>query len=167
MHAAPTGPREDIPMIAVMAHGDNAFRLVDGAGRDVGWVRSKTIGFGGFPSEHAAHAAALDGGRALARCLKREFGVAHAEFSERPRTRTVRDGDAEWIAAGKVRIARLLRGENGKSDSHELAIEFRLPPYASDAVAINAALIMYGAFGRELVATSGASAFAATGGSAD
>ena len=141
-------------MLAVLAHGDDSYRLVDGSGHDVGWVKSKTIGFGGFMSEEAAHAAAVDGGRALARCLKQEFGVSHLEISERPRTRTVRDGDARWIADGRVRIARLRRAENDDGDE-EFAIEFELPRYANHAVAINAALIVYGALSRELVGAPG------------
>jgi hypothetical protein len=142
-------------MLAVIAHGEDTFRLVDMTGRDVGWVRSKTIGFGGFVSESAAHAAALDGARALGRCLKQEFGVTDVELSERPRTRTVRNGPVEWVADGRTRIARLIRSETGEGDGVEFAIEFPLPRYASHAVAINAALIVYGALGREVVATSG------------
>ena len=140
-------------MLAVIAHGEDAFRLVGGAGSDVGWVRSKTIGFGGFPSETAAHAAALDGGRALTRCLKQEFGITHIEFSKQPRTRTVRDGGSKWVADGRVRIARLLHVENDNGD--EFAIEFDLPRYANHAVAINAAMVVYGALSRELVGASG------------
>ena len=142
-------------MLAVIAHGDDAYRLVDVTGRDVGWVRSKTIGFGGFLSDTTAHAAAVDGGRALARCLKQEFGVTDLKISERPKTRTVRDGNAEWVADGRVRIARLLRTQNEDGHGEELAIEYQLPRYANHAVAINAALIVYGALSRDLIATSG------------
>ena len=142
-------------MLAVIAQGEDTFRLVGGAGSDVGWVRSKTIGFGGFPSESAAHAAALDGARALTRCLKQEFGITHIEFSKQPRTRTVRDGSTKWVADGRVRLARLLHTENGDGD--EFAIEFELPRYANHGVAINVALVVYGAMSRELVGASGSS----------
>lgn len=141
-------------MLAVLAHGEDVFRLVDTAGRDVGWVRPKAIGFGPFASEDGARSAALEGTRTLARCLKREFGVAHVELSDAPRARTVRDADGEWIVDGRTRIARLLRVENGDGDGEEFAIEFRLPPYANDAVAINAAQIVYGALSPELTGTS-------------
>jgi hypothetical protein len=141
-------------MLAVIAHGDDAYRLLDVTGRDVGWVQSKTIGFGGFDSESAAHAAAVDGARALVRCLKQEFGVTHMELSDRPNARAVRFGGAEWIADGRVRIARLLRTPSDIGDGEDLAIEFDLPRYANHAVAINAALIVYGALSRELAATS-------------
>ena len=144
-------------MLAVIAHGEDAFRLIDVAGRDVGWVRPKTIGFGGFVSENAAHAAAIDGARALVRCLKREFGVAQMELSKQPRTRTVWDGDGEWVADGQVRVARLLRMENGEGYDQQFAIEFRLPPYANHAVAINAAQIVYGVLSSELSGTPGLS----------
>ena len=43
----------------------------------------------------------------------------------------------------------------------QLAIEFRLPPYANHAVAINAAQIVYGALSRELTGTSGPDALQA------
>jgi len=145
-------------MLAVMAHGDDAFRLVDTTGRDVGWVRPKTVGFTGFASENAARSAALDGARALVRCLKREFGVTHLELNDVPRARTIRDGDEEWVADGRVRVARLLRVENAGGFGQELAIEFRLPPYASQAVAINAAQVVYAALSRELTGTSEPSA---------
>jgi hypothetical protein len=139
-------------MITVLAHGEDAFRLVNAAGKDVGWVRPRTIGFGGFGSEEAARAATLDGARALAACLKREFGVAHPELSDRPRLRTVRDGAGEWIVDGRARIARLLRVETGQNATEQLAIEYTLPSYATDAVAISAAQIMYGVLSRELTA---------------
>lgn len=142
-------------MLAVLAHGEDVFRLVDTAGRDVGWVRPKAIGFGGFLSEDGARAAALDGARTLARCLKREFGVTHLELSDPPRARTVRDRDGEWIVDGHARVARLLRVENGGGRDQDLAIEFQLPPYATEAVGINAAQIVYGALSRELTGTSG------------
>ena len=145
-------------MLAVIAHGEDAFRLVDTTGRDVGWVRPKTIGFGGFVSEDAARGAAFDGARALVRCLKREFGVAHMELNDEPRRRTIRDGDAEWVADGQVRVARLLRMENGESYGQQFAIEFRLPPYANHAVAINAAQIVYGALSSKLSGRPGLSA---------
>ena len=64
-------------------------------------------------------------------------------------------------ADGPVRIARLLRVENGTSYGQEFAIQFRLPPYANEAVAINAAQIVYGVLGRELTGTSGPSALRA------
>ena len=148
-------------MLAVIAHGDDAFRLVDAAGRDVGWVRPRTIGFGSFVSVNAAHAAALDGARALVRCLKREFGVAHMELNEEPGLRTIRDAGAEWIADGQVRLARLLRMETGPGCGQEFAIEFLLPPYANQAVAINAAQIVYGALSSELSGTPQLSALGA------
>ena len=147
-------------MLAVIAHGDDAFRLVDNAGRDVGWVRPKTVGFGGFVSENDAQGAALDGARALARCLKREFGRAHLELTDEPRGRIIRDANGEWIADGKVRVARLLRVESG-GPGQEFAIEFRLPPYANHAVAINAAQVVYGALGQAPTGTSGPSALQA------
>ena len=145
-------------MLAVIAHGEDAFRLVDTTGRDVGWVRGQTIGFGGFASEHAAHAAAIDGVKALARCLKREFGVTHFEVSDQPRTRTVRDGDGEWVADGKIRLARLLRVENGPGHGRELAIQFQLPRYVNNGVTINVAQVVYGAMGGALTGTPGPSA---------
>lgn len=137
-------------MVTVLAYGENAFRLVNAAGTNVGWVRPRTIGFGGFGSEEAARAATLGGARALASCLKREFGVAHPELSQRPRLRTVRDGADEWVVDGRTRIARLLRVETGRSAREQFAIEFTLPSYATDAVAINAAQIVYGVLGSEL-----------------
>jgi len=132
-------------MVVVLAHGEDAFRLVNSAGNDVGWIRSKAIGFGEFVTEADARDAALDGGRALAGCLKREFGVGHPALSDAPTLRTVRDGAGEWIVDGRERVARLLRREPGRDGAGRFAIEFALPSYATDAVAINAAQIVYGA----------------------
>ena len=87
--------------------------------------------------------------------------MAHVEVSDQPRTRTVRDGDGEWVADGKVRIARLLRVENGPGEGPELAIQFQLPRYANHGVAINAAQIVYGAMGQALTGTDGPSALEA------
>jgi len=141
-------------MLAILAHGDDAFRLVDSMGRDVGWIRPKTIGFGSFGSEDAAAAAALEGARTLVRCLKREFGVVHLDLSDRPRVRTVRRADGDWIVDEQVRLARLLRVESRDGRGHEFAIEFELPRYANQAVAINLAQIVYGALSGELTGTS-------------
>jgi hypothetical protein len=133
-------------MVAILAHGENAFRLVNGVDQDVGWVRSRAIGFGGFHTKEAACDAAVDGARVLATALKREFGVAHLEVSDRPRARVVRDGTSEWIVDGQVRLARLLR-DMGDGHDVEFAIEFVLPPYATEGVAISAAQIVYGVLG--------------------
>jgi hypothetical protein len=114
---------------------------------DVGWVRARAIGFGGFHTEEAAFAAALEGGRALATCLKREFGVRHPALSDTPHLRKVHDGAYDWIADGRVPVARLLQVETGAGATERFAIEFVLPSYATDAVAINAAQIVYGALG--------------------
>ena len=140
-------------MVAVFAHGEDAFRLVNAAGRDVGWIRPRTIGFGGFMTEQGARAAALDGAHALASCLKREFGVAHLELSEHKRARIVRDGTNEWIVDGRVRVARLLRVETGRTRDPAFAIEFLLPPYATDAIAINAAQLVYSVLSPKLTGT--------------
>lgn len=133
-------------MVKVLAHGEDSFRLVNEAGMDVGWIRPRTIGFGGLATEEQAFAAALAGGRALANRFKREFGVSHPALTEKPRLRKVRDGAYEWIADGRVPIARLLREEGGTLATERYAIEFVLPSYATDAVAINAAQVVYGAF---------------------
>lgn len=154
-------------MLTVIAHGEDTFRLVDTTGRDIGWVRANSIGFGGLVSEHVAHGAAINGARALDRCLKREFGVTHMDLSDHPRTRTRRDGSGEWIVNGKARIARLLRVENGPGDGHEFAIEFQLPRYANHGVAINAAQIIYAAMGRDLTGTPELSALQAAYETAD
>ena len=140
-------------MVTVLAYGEDAFRLVNGAGRDVGWIRPRIIGFGGFVTEDGARAAALDGARVLASCLKRELGVAHLELSDRLRVRTVRDGADEWVVDGPVRVARLLRVETGRGRAQEFAIEFLLPRYATAAVAINAAQIVYGVVSADLTGT--------------
>ena len=131
-------------MVVVLADGENIYRLVNAAGSDVGWIRQKAIGFTGFDTEAAAIAAALEGGRALARSMRREFGVAHPAMSDEPRPRKVHDGAYHWVADGKVPVARLLRVE-GDGSFRPFAIEFVLPSYANDAVAINAAQIIYGA----------------------
>lgn len=141
-------------MLKVIADGEEAFRLVDTTGRDVGWVRANAIGFGGLVSEHAAHAAAIAGARALGRCLKREFGVAHLELSDRPRARTRRDATGEWVVDRKSRIARLLRVECA-TGGDEFAIEFQLPPYANHGVGINAAQIIYNSLSRALGGSTG------------
>ena len=62
----------------------------------------------------------------------------------------MREGTNEWVVDGPVRVARLLRIAKGRASDHAFAIEFLLPPYATDAVAINAAQIVYGVLGAEL-----------------
>src|SRR5687768_15968922 len=61
-------------MLQVFETAETSFRLSDGQGRDVGWIRGTAFGFGGFATEKDAIAAVVAGSHALSAYLARTFG---------------------------------------------------------------------------------------------
>jgi hypothetical protein len=129
-------------MIRVLADGEQRHRLEDAEGRLIGWIRRRAVGFRGFASERDAITAAVDGWRALESVLRREYaGWPRFEpaFDE---LRLVHDGAHEWISDGRTPLARLIRPPADGGSDGSFAIEFVLPSYASEGVAIAAAQVL-------------------------
>jgi len=123
-------------MLSVHADGENRHRLENGARAQVGWIRGRAIGFGGFTSERGAMRAALVGSRALQTALRREYPGWPRQDSASNGLRLVHDGAYEWVTDGIVPIARLLRGRADVIPVPPLGIEYVLPSFASEGVAI-------------------------------
>jgi hypothetical protein len=132
-------------MVRIFAEGDRRHRLEDLAGRHIGWVRHRAIGFHGFVSERGAMHAAADAWRALERALRREYAGRPPSDVDTDALRLVSDGDAEWISDGRLTLARLRRPAITDTQYGNFTIEFELPSYATDGVVISAAHAMAGA----------------------
>lgn len=123
-------------MLHVLPDGERRYRLIDDAGREVGWIRGRAVRFFGFVSEQEVMTAARKAWRALQTVLAR--AVAHAADRALPRQlRLVHDGAYEWISDGTIPIARLYRPR--PFDGTSFSIELVVPVYADEEVAVSAA----------------------------
>ena len=127
-------------MIRIMADGESRHRLETDAGRHVGWIRRRAIGLRGLAPEGAAVHAATTAWHSLEAVLQREYPGWPRFEPAFDRLRLVHDGAYEWISDGRTPIARLHRPREGADAS--FAIEFVLPSFSTEGVAIAAALLM-------------------------
>jgi hypothetical protein len=125
-------------MLKILSDGDNRHRLEDSTGTAIGWIRGRTIGIRGFPTELAARDATIAAWRALQSALRLQYPGWLAYEANMERLRAVHDGVHEWFHDGTTPIARLLRPRPRAYDD-TLGIELVLPSYASEGVAITVA----------------------------
>jgi hypothetical protein len=118
---------------------DDRLRLEDLAGRQVGWIRGHTLGFGGLASEKAALRAAVDAWGALDELLQRTYPRRVRRPAHESNVRLLHDGAYEWIADGFRPIARLLRPRTDRNSEDSFALEFLVPSYATQHVTTAAA----------------------------
>jgi hypothetical protein len=128
-------------MIRVLANGDDRHRLEDAAGRDIGWIRGRVIGFRGLESD----AQAIDAVGAIwpvfdAALSRTYFGRPRQDVRV-DELRLVHDGAYEWVSDGQHPLARLHRPRAGHRGDG-LAIELVLPTYANEGVAITIAQVV-------------------------
>ena len=124
-------------MLHVLPDGERRYRLIDGDGRDVGWIRGRAVRFLGFLSEEEMVDAVRKAWRVLQTVLARAVGRA-ADGSLPQQLHLVHDGAYEWISDGMIPIARVFRLNN--STDSPLAIELVVPAPADDHLAKSAAL---------------------------
>lgn len=129
-------------MIRVLADGEQRHRLEDADGRLLGWIRRRAVGLRGFASERDAMTAAVDGWRALETALRREYAGWPRFEPALTRLRLVHDGAHKWISDGRTPLARIVRPPADRGSDASYAIEFVLPSYASEGVAIAAAQVV-------------------------
>jgi len=127
-------------MIRILADGENRHRLETNDGRHVGWIHRRVVGLRGFFSESEAIGAATRAWHALEAVLCREYAGWPRFTPAFDRLRLVHDGAYEWISDGLTPIARLHRPRREREMS--FGIEFVLPSFASEGVAVAAALLM-------------------------
>lgn len=122
-------------MLRFLAEGDRRHRLERGDGTPVGSVHGQTIRLIGLESEDEAYGAAVAIRRAFDVVLAQQYpGWRRDESSDA--LRLVHDGAYQWISDGVVPIARLIRPEADRSTDESFALEFVLPSYANEGVAI-------------------------------
>jgi hypothetical protein len=123
-------------MITFHSDGEKRYRLEHSDGREVGWIRGHVIGFDGIRTEAQAIGAVRCAVPVFDAALRRHFfgwsmrDVDDAEF------RLVHDGAYEWVSMGAQPLARLHRPQARRGHG-DFAIEFVLPSYASEGVAIS------------------------------
>lgn len=123
-------------MLRILPDGERRYRLIDGDGREVGWIRGRAVRFLGFLSEAEMVVAVRKAWRALQAVLARAVGRA-TDGALPEQLRVVHDGAYEWISDGIIPIARIFRS---KSSDSSLAIELVIPSPADEQLARSAAL---------------------------
>lgn len=141
-------------MLRVLADGENRHRLENHDGAPIGWIRGRTIGFGGLAGTTDVLRAAMAGARALHAALRREYPGWPQYEPTLDALRLVHDGAYEWVSDGKVPIARVVRTRADDGAAPALAIEYVLPSFASEGVAITIAQALGRALDGHLVAAA-------------
>ena len=118
---------------------DDRLRLEDLEGKNVGWIRDHTIGFGGLPSEKIALRAVPEAWMALETTLQRGYPGRAPRPVQKSNIDVVHDGAYEWVADGFRPLARLMRPHTGRNSEASYALEFLVPFYATQHVTIAAA----------------------------
>ena len=137
-------------MLHLLPDGEHRYRLIDGDGREVGWIRGRAVRFLGFLSEEEMVKAASKAWRALQTVLARAVGGA-ADESPPSQLRFVHDGAYEWISDGMIPIARIFRSKS--PFEAPLAIELVMPS-PDEQLTKAAALAIAEALGQASPATS-------------
>ena len=135
-------------MFSVLADGPRRYRLSDGSGAELGWIRGRAIGFRGFRSKSDVIAAASAGWRSLQFLLRRQFAEWPRQVVEWEQLRFVHDGAHEWVSDGRIPLARVQRmsqpvgvGEAGGS-APELAVEFVVPAWMDEGAMVPIAHVL-------------------------
>jgi hypothetical protein len=125
-------------MLKILRGSDNKHRLEDDSGEQIGWIAGSAIGFREFSTEFDAREAAAAARRSLDAVLSAHYpGWPRCELTA-DQLRTAHDGAHEWFTDGTIPIARLLRPHPRAYDA-SYGIEFVLPSFASDGMAVTVA----------------------------
>ena len=122
-------------MITVLAGDYGQHRLEDATGRHVGWVRERAIGFRGMRSVDEVMATTGIAWPRLEAALRSHYFGRPPQEPVRDQLRIAHDGAYEWVTDGRRPLARLHRPASELGDG-EFAIEFVLPSYATEGVAV-------------------------------
>jgi hypothetical protein len=140
-------------MLRFHADGENRYRLEGSEGRAIGWIRDRVIGFGGIRTEDQAISAIRAAVPVFDAALRRHYFGWPTRVTDGAELRLVHDGAYEWVSMGVQPLARLYRPE-ASGTRGDFAIEFVLPSYASEGVAISVAQLLGAAMQTYLVKTS-------------
>ena len=117
-------------MFSVLADGPRRYRLTDGDGAELGWIRGRAIGFRGLRHRADAIAAASAGWRSLQSVLHRRYAAWPRQVVAWEDLRFVHDGAHEWVSDGRIPLARVQR------PGPDLAVEFVVPSWMDDRAMI-------------------------------
>jgi hypothetical protein len=120
----------------VVSLGDGKHRLESISGRTVAWLRGHAVGVDGFESTAEALAAAPRLRRIVDEILGRAYTARHRPVRLPAALQLVHDGAHEWVAADRVPLARVLQPRTMGVSNESVALEFVLPSFASEAVAL-------------------------------
>jgi hypothetical protein len=152
--AARSQLKENVMFKVFIDGNDDRLRLEDLTGRQIGWIRGHTFGFGGLANEKAAIRAAVDAWRSLEKTLQRGYpGRAPRPVNE-SNVGLVHDGAYEWIADGFRPIARLLRPRTARNSEDSFALELLAPSYATQHVTIAAAQAVWEVLSEHIAPTT-------------
>lgn len=127
-------------MLRVIDDGPEGLRLENGAGARIGWIRGRAIVFDGFATEVDAIRATLAAWRALGRALRQQYPGWPRYEPAAERIHVFHDGTYEWISDGTSPLARLRRPAMPPTSADDsFGLEFVLPSYASEGLAVAAA----------------------------
>ena len=127
-------------MMKILADGDNGHRMENADGRTIATIRNRTVRLHGLGSEEEAISVVVALWHVLDAVLHREFPGWTRHEPVIDDLHLVNDGAYEWITDGRKPLARLSRERRGRATP--FAIEYVLPSYASEGVAISAAQLM-------------------------
>jgi len=133
-------------MVMILEDGVKCHRLENADGTEIGSIRNGTIRLRGLESKADAIVAALLVWETLDAALAREFAGWPRHRASLARLRIQHDGAYDWIADGSKPLARLLKIPMDRASDDTLGIEFVLPSYVSEGVAISAAQVMANVF---------------------
>ncbi len=123
-------------MLSVHADGENRYRLEHATGESIGWIRGRAIGIIGLRTERDALRAAVTGARAMQAALRRQYPGWPQHEPAYDALRLVHDGAYEWVSDGLTPVARLVRLAPARSFEGPFGLEFVLPSFASEGVAM-------------------------------
>lgn len=145
-------------MLSIHSDGDERHRLERADGAEIGWIRGRAIGFRGLAERADALPAAVAGTRALQVILRQAYPGWPQYEPALDTLRLVHDGAYEWVSDGTVPLARLVKTSADDASGPWLGLEYVLPSFASEGVAITAAQALARALEGHLVAPAASSA---------
>jgi hypothetical protein len=146
-------PKEKV-MLKVFSDGsDDRLRLEDHGGKSVGWIRGEAIGFVGLTSQEVAVRAVVRAWPSFEMTLQREYPGRAPRGLTKLNVRLLHDGAYRWVADGYRPLARLLSPSVGRNSGESFAVEFFVPSYATQRVAIAVAEAVWEALAEYVTAT--------------
>jgi hypothetical protein len=125
-------------MIRLLSTPDDAYRIADDGDTTIGWLRGRVVRIEGFPDVDAAIAAVVRTYPALNAALRNHYPGWPPRAPRADELSIQHDGAYEWIAQGSHPLARLIRF----ADRDVCALEFVLPSYATEGVALTVAQVV-------------------------